>query len=115
LCKKSGCYSHYITAPPLANFHALLPRSSIRTLSPVLAQPLIRLLGHILVQNLALKLGDVIASQVVQCVLLIWARPYGVRYCLNVIADLLINVAVYVGDLAILDAVLVSVVGGDLG
>jgi hypothetical protein len=96
--------------------HNLLPRRTIRRhLCPVVTEPLIRLLRNILVQDFALKLGDVVARQIVQRVLLIWAGADSVRHSLDVVADLLVDVAIYIGDLGVLDAVFVAVVGGNLG
>jgi hypothetical protein len=91
----------------------LLPRTT-RTLRPKLIEPLIRLLRNILIQYLPLKLGNMIARQVVQRVLLIGTSPNSVRDRLNIVANLLVHIVVDVGDLTILDTVLITVVGVDL-
>lgn len=78
---------------------------------PELGEPLIRLLGCVDVGRRAVELGDGITSQVVQGVLLIRTRANRVRHGLDVVANLLVDVAADVGHLRVLDAVLVAVVG----
>ena len=64
-----------------------------------------------MVQNLALVIGKVVASEVVQSVLLIRACTDGVWDGLNVVSNLLVDPALDVSDLCVLDAVLIAVVG----
>ena len=64
-----------------------------------------------MVQNLALVIGKVVASEVVQRVLLIRACTDGVWDGLNVVSNLLVHPALDVSDLCVLDAVLIAVVG----
>ena len=90
--------------------NALLPRGT-STLWPELLQPLVRVLWDILVQDLAFKVGKVVARQVVQRVLLIWTGSNSVWDGLNVVSDFLVDPALDVYNLRVLDAVLVAVVG----
>lgn len=64
-----------------------------------------------MVQDLALIVGKVVASEVVQRVLLIRACTDSVRDGLNVVSNLLVDPALDVSDLCVLDAVLIAVVG----
>jgi hypothetical protein len=64
-----------------------------------------------LVQDLALVVGKVVAGKVVQRVLLIRACTDSVWDGLNVVSNLLVNPALDVSDLCVLDAVLIAVVG----
>jgi len=64
-----------------------------------------------LVQDLALVVGEVVASEVVQRVLLIRACADGVWDGLNVVSNLLVNPALDVSNLCVFDAVLIAVVG----
>jgi hypothetical protein len=64
-----------------------------------------------LVQDLALVVGKVVASEVVQRVLLIRTCADSVRDGLNVVSNLLVDPALDVSDLCVLDAVLIAVVG----
>jgi hypothetical protein len=64
-----------------------------------------------LVQDLALVVGKVVAGKVVQRVLLIRACTDGVWDGLNVVSNLLVDPALDVSDLCVLDAVLIAVVG----
>jgi len=90
--------------------NALIPRGT-STLWPELLQPFVRVLRNILVQNLALEVGKVVACQIVQRVLLIRACSNSVWDGLNVVSDLLVDPALDVYNLGILDAVLIAVVG----
>lgn len=64
-----------------------------------------------MVQDLALVVGKVVASEVVQRVLLIRACADSVWDGLNVVSNLLVDPALDVSDLCVLDAVLIAVVG----
>lgn len=64
-----------------------------------------------MVQDLALVVGKVVASKVVQRVLLIRACADSVWNSLNVVSNLLVDPALDVSDLCVLDAVLIAVVG----
>lgn len=80
---------------------------------PELGEPLIRVLGRVHVRRAAVELGDGVAGEVVQRVLLIRARADRVGDGLDVVADLLVDVAADVRYLRVLDPVLVAVVGVD--
>jgi hypothetical protein len=64
-----------------------------------------------LVQDLALVVGKVVAGEVVQRVLLVGACTDGVWDGLNVVSNLLVDPALDVSDLCVLDSVLITVVG----
>lgn len=56
-----------------------------------------------------------ISRQIIQGVFLIRASANGVRDCLNIVCDFLVNIAGNVQDLGIFHADLITVVGVDLG
>jgi hypothetical protein len=103
-------FYHYRPSHRDHYFNALLPRGT-GTLWPELIQPLIWVFRSVLVQDLALVVGKVVAGKVVQRVLLIRACTNSVWNGLNVVSNLLVDPALDISDLCVLDSVLITVVG----
>lgn len=112
-------FNHIFISLVLTTYNSLNISSvplSVRTstLLPVSTKPLIRLLRHILIQNLPLKLRNMVARQIIQRIFLIGPSSNRIRNCLDIVANLLVDVPVDICDLGIFDAVFVTVVGVDL-
>ena len=82
-------------------------------LRPELRQPLVRVRRRVHVRSCPVELSDCVASQVVQRVFLIWPGSNSVRDSLDIVANLLVDHALDVLNLGVLDAVLVTIVGVD--